>query len=164
MGSSGVKKAVLDAGPFIHLEQVESLHVLDLLDEKIVSQTVKSEIGSETFGNIEAEIRNLEGEGKDKAKYLTNRYGIELGEATALVLCQQLNEDLFLTDDLDARDVANKLDLEPHGTLGIVTRAYSEDLISEQEAKVMVRELQDESSLFITSDLVEWAKDKIESF
>lgn len=158
-----MKSAVLDASPLIHLEQINALHATDFINEKIVSQTVKSEIGVEAFRNVDAEVKNLSGEEKDRAKYLTNRYGIDLGEATSLVLCKQLNVDIVLTDDLDARDVARNLELEPHGTLGVLTRAYSKDIISEKEAKEFVRGLKNDSTLFITTELSQWAIDKIES-
>ena len=154
-------KVVLDAGPIIHLEQIEALHVLNFIDNKVICPTVESEV-DEPSQRLDFDIRKLNGESKDKAKYFMNRYDIEMGEASALALCQQEEIQLLLTDDLDARDAARKLELEPHGTLGIITKAYTKQIISKTEAKNLIKSLRDNSSLYITSDLVQWAVNRIE--
>jgi len=43
--------------------------------------------------------------------------------------------NLFLTDDLDAREMGKKFGLEVHGSVGIIARAYRECLIDLKEAE-----------------------------
>ena len=63
--------------------------------------------------------------------------------------------DYFLTDDLDARNVAIKYNLQVHGTIGIMLRAFRERIIDKKTAIEKVNELYIKSSLFITKDLVD---------
>ncbi len=157
-----IDEAVLDAGPVIHLEQIESLELLDFIGKMYVSGEVADEIGKGITEQINVVEKPLEGEAKDNAKYLSNKYNIELGEATAISLCQQKGVKILFTDDLNARKVAERVGLEPHGTLAIVTRAYSEGIIEEEKAKTVIEQLRKDSRLFLTSDLVRWAKERIE--
>jgi predicted nucleic acid-binding protein len=154
-------KEVLDAGPIIHLNQVGKLSVLEFLDEVYTSDEVAGEVGRDIIESTDIEVKELNPSAKDKAKYISSRNGIELGESTALALAQQVGAGIFFTDDLDARSTAKNLDIEPHGTLALVTRAYSMEAITQEKAVEAVEDLYQDSSLFITRDLVNWAIEKI---
>ena len=154
-------EAVLDAGPIIHLDQIERLELLKVIERRYTTHEIENEAGKETVEDSGTETRDLSGEAKDEAKYLGDRYNLEMGEATALALCKQENIPLLLTDDLEARSTAKKLGIEPHGTVGIAVRAYSSGKIGREEAVKTIEELKNKSSLFITSDLVRWAKNQI---
>ena len=156
-----IDEAVLDAGPIIHLNQIERLDVLEVIENKATTEEVKKEVGQEIVEKSGLNVLELSPESKDRAKHLSNKYNIELGESTTISLCDQEDIDLILTDDLDARDTAKRLQIDAHGTLALVTRAYSEDILSQAEAIDTVEELRKDSSLFLTSDLVKWAKEKI---
>ncbi len=54
--------------------------------------------------------------------------------------------------------------LEPHGTLGIISRAAREGIITTKEAIEKVEALHKNSTLFIATDLVEWAKRELKKF
>jgi predicted nucleic acid-binding protein len=62
---------------------------------------------------------------------------------------------VFLTDDLAARNAAAELDVEVHGSIGIIVFAYSRRELSKSEAIDRMRTLQAETSLFITDAVVE---------
>jgi len=156
-----MNKSVLDAGPIIHLNQIEQLELLEIIDNRYTTQKVAEEVGKEIIEDSGAEINGLSGEAKDESKYLSNKYNLELGESTALALCKQENIKLLLTDDLEARSTAKKLEIEPHGTVGIAVKAYSTGKIGREKAVKTIEGLNKESSLFITSDLVRWAKNHI---
>jgi len=64
---------------------------------------------------------------------------VDRGEAEAIVLALELNADLLLVDDRDARSFAKKLGLQVMGTLDVVALAKYKGLIS--EAKPVVNEL-----------------------
>ena len=67
----------------------------------------------------------------------------------------------FFTDDLGARDVAKEQDLEAHGILALVSRAYREGLLTEKQALAFIDLLYNKSSLYLTKDLVDYAKNEI---
>ncbi|MFB6199608.1 MAG: hypothetical protein ABEJ83_01910 [Candidatus Nanohaloarchaea archaeon] len=156
-----IDEAVLDAGPIIHLDQIGRLYVLEVIENKATTEEVKKEVGQEVVEKSGLSVLELSPESKDRAKHLSNKYGIELGESTSISLCVQEDIDLIFTDDLDARDAAERFQIDAHGTLALVSRAYSEDILSQAEALEAIEELRKDSSLFLTSDLVKWAKERI---
>lgn len=158
----GIEGAVFDAGPLIHLNQIDRLDLLDVVETGYVPQPVVEEVGQSTVQKTELQIEPLEPSEKDRSRYLASKYGMDLVEATAVAFCIHRNVPLVFTDDLEARRVAKAVGLRPHGTLAIVTRAFREGNIGRGEAKQAVDELYEDSSLFITLDLVKWAKDEIE--
>jgi len=64
---------------------------------------------------------------------------VDRGEAEAIVLALELNADLLLVDDRDARSLAKKLGLQVMGTLGVLALAKYRGLI--QEVKPIIDEL-----------------------
>ena len=109
-------------------------------------------------------IKSLDSKSKDRVKVLTNQYSIDSGEAEAIALALQEKASYFLTDDLEARQVAKNYNLEVHGTVGIVLRAFRHKLINKKEAIEKVRSLKNTSSLFITQDLISNIIEAIEDF
>jgi len=55
---------------------------------------------------------------------------VDKGETEAIVLALELNADLILIDDRDARNLAKKLGLQVMGTLGVIALAKYKGLIS----------------------------------
>lgn len=154
-------KAVLDAGPIIHLEQIDRLELLEVISSSYITEEVRDEVGKAIIQKTDLEVKDLEASSKDRAKHLSSKHGIELGESTAIALGKQLGLNYIFTDDLDARKTAEKVNLEPHGTLALITKAYSKNIIDREEAEKIVDSLYRDSSLFITKDLVKWTKEQI---
>ncbi len=140
---------------------------LEISLSKYISQEVKSElehyeIPLNILKRVLCPLLSLQH--KNIAKILTEQYEIELGEASAIALAQQEKISLLLTDDLDARETAKKFNLEVHGTLGLVLRAFREKQMTQEEAIVIVKRISTDSSLFLTSDLVEWVIKEIKLY
>jgi predicted nucleic acid-binding protein len=160
-----IKRAVFDAGPFIHLHEISKLN-LNILFEKIfttaeiLKECKKIETLIKKLKNFE--MKKLAAESKDLAKYLINRYNLDLGESTGIALCKQENIKLFFTDDLEAREVSKKLGFEPHGTLAILLRSFREKILTKEEVKKSVEKLYTMSTLFLTKDLKDWILNEIE--
>ena len=152
MGNERIKEAIFDAGPIIHLHEIEKIDLLNLFEKIYITEEVNNEIKNIKLDNIK-NIR-LNKKSKDFSKGLIMRYGVDLGEATAIALAKQLNIEVFFTDDLLARDVSKQFNLEPHGSLAIITRCYKTKMISKEETIDCLRLLEEKSSLFITSDIV----------
>ncbi len=155
-------KAASDAGPIIHLNEIGCLDVLKLFDV-VIPLEVESEVQ-----NIEivfqVKTQRLTKKEKNRAAMLIRKYGIDLGESAAIALAEHSGIKLFFTDDLDARLVAKQFNLEPHGSVGILLRAFREGLLTRKNVEKKIEELEAASSLFITHDLVRKAIREIERY
>ena len=158
-------RAVSDTGPIMHLSEISLINSFDIFSELIIPEEVERELKNNKiliFKKIK--ILKLSPDFKDKVKILTNQENLDLGEAFAIVLAMQEKTDYFLTDDLDARNVAIKYNLQVHGTIGIIMRAFREKIIDKKTAIEKVNELYAKSSLFITKDLVDNVLRAVEEF
>jgi predicted nucleic acid-binding protein len=157
MANKGViNKSVSDTGPIIHLTEIDLINSLNIFSEILIPEEVSNELRlSKTSVPKQIKVSGLKPEFKDNVKVLTNQENLDLGEACAIVLAMQEKVNCFLTDDLDARNIAIKYNLEVHGTVGIVLRAFREKIINKKIAIEKVNELHSKSSLFITKDLID---------
>lgn len=162
-------EAVSDTGPLIHLSQIGRFDSLRIVDRLLIPPEVEDEFkrgGSprklEELDIIE--VRRIKGEQADSTGALARKYGLGLGEAEAIVLSKRENVSLFFTDDLDARRTARMWGLEPHGSIGILLRACRDGILSKEKTVASVRDLHSDSSLYLTSDLVERAIEAVKKF
>ena len=144
--------------PIIHLDQIDSLQLLSVFDSVVVPETVYKELSAgeipENLGNLEYEIRTAEGD--------TVYEGLDKGETAALQLAEISEADpVFLTDDLDAREQSNQLDIEVHGSIGIIVLNFSQGDLKFDEAVSLMRRLQEETQLFVTEAVVERGIDRL---
>ena len=158
-------KVVSNTGPILHLHEINLLKALDIFSNILIPHEVENELRkNKIVFPSKIRIVALEGEFKDKAKIFVNQYDLDLGEAEAITLVLQEKADYFLTDDLDARQVAKNYHIEVHGTIGIILRSFREKIISKELAIEKVRELKTKSSLFITQDLIDEVLKVIQNF
>ncbi len=75
---------------------------------------------------------------------------------------RRLKADWFLTDDIAARVLANSINLECHGSLGIVLWASAVGNLNYQEAKTALDKLFRHSSLWVSRDVVDEAYEVLE--
>jgi len=83
------------------------------------------------------------------------------GEAEAIVLAKKLKADWFLTDDTKARVFANGIDLEVHGSLGIILWASVKEYLSYEDAKLSIHNLS-KTSLWISQRIINKAYQSLE--
>ena len=159
-----IDAAVFDAGPLIHLQQIDSLTVLRLFEKIHISGQVHQELRGGFPLPKNCAVAELDGKSKDAAKLISERYEIGMGEASAIALAKQKGIRLLFTDDLSARDAAKRIGLEPHGTLAIITRAYRENVLNKKEALACLESLYEDSTLYLTTDLRDWACKQVESY
>lgn len=158
-----IEIAVLDAGPLIHLHEVEAIPALGLITKKCVTPEVTEEM-SDPFPKKLLTIIPLDASGKDYSKLLMERDEIDLGEATSIALCRKEGVQLFFTDDLEARDCARREGLLAHGSLAIVLRSLRERVIDKGQSMRILDDLHNKSSLYVTSDLISHVKKEIEKW
>ena len=162
-------EAVSDTGPLIHLSQIGRLDSLRIVDRLLIPPEVEDEFkkgGSPRKLDVldVIDVRRIKGKQANSTGALARKYGLDLGEAEAIVLAKRENVSLFFTDDLDARRTARMRGLEPHGSIGILLRAYRDEILSEEKTVASVRDLHSDSSLYLTSDLMERAVKAVRRF
>ncbi|WP_224338257.1 nucleic acid-binding protein [Haloprofundus halobius] len=142
--------AVADAGPIIHLDEIDALALLSTVDKLLIPQTVYQELEA---GTVPPALESIEYE-LVETDTTTLDVDLDPGETAALAVASE-RAAVLLTDDLAARDTANDHDVEVHGSIGVLVLAYSRGELKKTEAAKLMRALQTETSLFITDAVVE---------
>ncbi|MEK6915416.1 MAG: DUF3368 domain-containing protein [Nanoarchaeota archaeon] len=158
-------RVVSNTGPIIHLTEISLINSLNLFSIILTSKEVAEELSKHKISIPKRiKIKELTSYSKDSTKLFMENYNLDIGESTAIALALQEKINCFITDDLDARNVAKNYYLEVHGTVGIILRAFREKIIDKKTAINKVNELYNKSSLFITKDLVNSVIKSIEDF
>jgi hypothetical protein len=80
---------------------------------------------------------------------------LDPGETELLALAQSLADPLLLLDDEVARAEARRLKLRLCGTLGILVRAYRQDLLSLDQTELLIREIAARPDIWVAARLCE---------
>lgn len=149
---------VADTGPSIHLAQADVLALLELTGEILVPGTVLDELerGQTDISEVE-----FAGE-RVKVSTESTHPRLDPGETAALVLCTE-RDAVLLTDNLDARNTAKEERIEVHGSVGVVLYVYSQRALSEAATKRVLRELEQETNLYLSTPLIEHAIELVEA-
>ena len=151
-----LKKAVLDTGPIIHLNQIQSLDLVNIFEEVLVTETVLEELAEYQIPGKLEEINYQKTAADQKS------YNLDPGESTALETARQENA-VLITDDLEARKKAKELGIETHGSIGVIAVNQQKEKITLEQAKMKMRQLQKESTLFTTNQIIEQAIKKLKN-
>ena len=155
---------VCDTGPLLHLNEAGAIHLLPLAGEILVPPAVGVEFKRNARERIPAwvKIRRLrQHEQQQAAKWVENAM-IDPGEAEAISLALQTGCDWLLTDDAQARQLAETLDLDVHGSVGVLLWAAAVGHIkSRGEARKLLDAL-GRSTLWISDRVIEEAARAIE--
>jgi predicted nucleic acid-binding protein len=126
-----VNAAVADAGPLIHLAEINSLALLRIFAVLHIPDAVWAEaVRPNRVREIDlAELSNIHRHtipSVQVTQFLqeTGLEGLQTGDVESLCLCQHLQVSTLLTDDLSVREAAKQLLLTPVGSVGIVVKAY----------------------------------------
>lgn len=144
--------AVADTGSLIHLEEADALDLLSTVDELVIPQTVYDEL---EVGDDPPTLSSIAHEVVRARQNLTQvDHSLDPGETAALNAA--IGRDaVLLTDDLEARNVAEDENVEVYGSIGVIALAYTRGRTSKQEAADLMRALQRETSLFVTDAVIE---------
>lgn len=85
---------------------------------------------------------------------LTQAFLLDAGELEALRLMQENPGAILLTDDTAARLVAQRLEYEVHGTIGVVLRALRRQQRTKRQILNLLRTLPQRLTLFIERRLL----------
>src|SRR5437867_1901234 len=119
---------VCDAGPLIHLDQLGCLNLLRDFALIQVPQTVWREVERHRPTALRRRTVKLERvtalpEATPELIQLAQAFLLDAGEREALRLMEGAPDAILLTDDAAARLVAERLEYEVHGTIGVIVRA-----------------------------------------
>lgn len=143
--------AVSDAGPLIHLAEIDALELLTVFDTLVIPETVYEEVER---GGLPDEISDLPYELVEANEESLTSEALDAGERAAITVASE-RELTLLTDDLDAREAASDSGIEVHGSIGVIALSYAQGILDKEQAVSRMRTLQRETSLFVTEAVVE---------
>lgn len=155
-----LRTVVSNTGPLLHLIEAQSLELLKLVGQVHIPKAVVREVSRHqptwSIPNW-IKISPLSESNVAEAEAWQQASLLDLGEAEALALARQLSADWFLTDDTAARFLAQKLNLEVHGSLGVVLWAAAVGHLDRGEAEASLARLS-ASSLWLSARVLSEAQ------
>lgn len=123
---------IADAGPIFSLSLINKLELLDELFNDIkIPQAVWLEI---VFDPTKADYHKLFSYFKDKVNKISGindlTFVMDYGESESIILYKELKADFLLIDDKKARKIAESLDINCIGLIGMLSIAKDKGLIS----------------------------------
>jgi predicted nucleic acid-binding protein len=151
------RPVVCDAGPLIHLDQLDSLDLLSDFTSVQIPEVVWAEVLKHRqkalpqpflqrpAPSVAADFETLA---------LCRAFSLDAGEAACLALLATQKDCLFLTDDAAARLVAEQMKIEVHGTLGLLVRGVRKGKRSSAQVIQTLESLPSRSTLYISPRLL----------
>jgi len=143
--------AVSDAGPLIHLAEIDSVELLSTFDTLLVPEAVYTEV---EVGGVPDGLADLSYELVEADASRAGDGELDAGERAAISVAEE-QKVVLLTDDLAAREAASDADIEVRGSIGVIALGYGRGLLDRDEAASRMRALQRDTSLFVTEAVVE---------
>lgn len=160
-----LRRVVCNTGLLLHLGEARRRDLLNLTGEFHIPQAVDAELnlldeewerGRPSWVRVDALISPYLEE-----SVLWHRSGIlDLGEAEAVALAQQLDADWLLTDDAAARVFAQTKDVEAHGSLGVVLWSVAVGHLQRDRGETILDRLA-QTSLWISKGVLTQAKEAL---
>jgi len=142
-----MKRLVADTGPILHLHEAGALHLFPLIGEIFLPPLVAAELRSflPTLPPKWAKVQALLPSAQQRALEWQRAGFLHGGEAEALALTLELKPYWFLTDDAAARLLAESLNVETHGSIGVVLWAAASKLVKKPDARLLLKGLENSS-------------------
>jgi predicted nucleic acid-binding protein len=156
---------VCDTGPLLHLSEAGASHLLSLAGEILIPPLVAIEFEANAHGWSPPQWARkvaLEKSTQKKAEKWAKAKQIDAGEAEAIGLALQEQADWLLTDDAKARQFAESLGLEVHGSIAIILWAVAIGLIREKTLAIQLLDNLANSSLWISNRILQEAHKAID--
>ncbi len=148
---------VCDTGPLLHLSEAGATHLLSLAGNVLIPPRVATEFEANAQGWNPpqwVQVVALEKSGQRKAEAWMRTEHIHSGEAEAIGLALQEHADWLLTDDAKARQFAESLGLEVHGSIAVLLWSIAVGHVVEKELAVQLMEQLAKSSLWISNPVL----------
>lgn len=142
---------ISDTTPIISLLKINRLELLEKLfglvqipkgvfSELTENQRFQNEAKIVKESNFIQVINEID---ENYVSLLRRSTGLDLGESEAIYLSDNGKADLLLMDEVRGREVAARMGIKIMGTIGILTIAYEDSLISKDEIKEAIETLRD---------------------
>jgi predicted nucleic acid-binding protein len=156
-------KAVCDAGPIIHLDEIGVLYLIEDFQEILLCPAVINEVQRrrpKLFVKITPPfVISPHAFPTDQTLIAMCRaLSLDTGEFEALALMEKDPAAIFLTDDSAARMVAERMGYKVHGTIGILLRSIRRSQLNPKEVLGLLDGLPKKCSLFIKPSLLDEIK------
>jgi predicted nucleic acid-binding protein len=151
---------VCDAGPLIHLDQLDCLDLLADFSRVVVPDVVWREVEHHRPTALDQKtirLERLEPREEPSAELISlhRLLALHAGEVQALQLAQELDADFLLTDDSAAKLAAKTLHVSAHGTLGVLLRAIRRRQRTPKEILNVLNALPVRSTLHVKRELLD---------
>ena len=150
---------VLDAGPLIHLDELECLHLLDGFAALLIPSVVWNEAARHRprlrLEKIpRAKIRDPHGPPPLPLAAASFANELHAGEIAAITLLHEAGGGMLLSDDDAARQTAEALGFPVAGTLGLLLRGIRRGQISSAQVRKLVAAIPQRSTLHVSRALL----------
>ncbi len=142
-----------DTGPLIHLSEAQAIELLKLAGGIFIPPSVATEFKRNlASGKLPTWIQVCKLTAPLHSQILdwVKKKYVDLGEAEAIGLALQLPSDWFLTDDATARQFAEGLGIEVHGSIGVLLWAVAAGHIENRAQAHQILQGLKRSSLWIS--------------
>lgn len=162
-----MRLVVADTGPLLRLSEIQSGELLLCFGSVQATPIVLDEFARHWPEFVRAALPSwltavsVSIEATDLANQWLSADLLDVGEAEALAHAKVENADLFLTDDAAARTLAESIGVEARGTLGVVLYAAGLGKLGEAEANHMLDDLENRSTLWMSSRVKQAAREAI---
>ena len=156
---------VCDTGPLLHLSEAGAIHLLSLAGQVLIPPLVAIEFEANTSGWHPPQwVRQvaLRKPSQQKAEKWVKAKQIDAGEAEAVSLALQEQAEWLLTDDAKARQFAESLGLEVHGSIAILLWSVATGQIREKATATQLLDNLANSSLWISDRVLQEAREAID--
>jgi predicted nucleic acid-binding protein len=146
--------AVLDAGPLLHLDELDSLRLLAGYREVLLPEVVESEARQHRPGiqidSIPGLVRVSSNSSTAGSMFaLAAEFGLQAGELAAIAVLKEHHGNCLLSDDAAARALAEAMGFQVRGTVGLILRAWQRKQISKAAATDLLNALPVKSTLHL---------------
>ena len=155
---------VTDTGPLLHLHQIGVAGLLSHLGSVHVTPTVLHELRRHAPAFLSNGLPPWLKTGQPSsaslqlARQWVGAQVLDAGEAEALAFAQEINADLFITDDTAARTLGESLGLQVRGSLGVVLFAAASGHLDQTTALKVIDALEHHSTLWMSSKVKQAAR------
>jgi predicted nucleic acid-binding protein len=123
-----IQLIICDAGPLIHLDELDCIDLLSDFDAVLIPNQVWQEVQNHrptalTHDMLKLQRVTVSIDTSAAFQSLVHRLTLDLGEQAALSLMAKHTDAILLTDDAAARVAAQALNYRAYGTLGILLRS-----------------------------------------
>lgn len=151
---------VVDAGPFIHLDELDCLDLLADLSSLVAPESVWREVLVHRpllqLNRIpRLKVMPVYHEPSPRLAVFVDTLGLNAGEISALTLAEQQGARMLLTDDSAARLAGESLGFSVHGTLGVLVRSIRRSLRTSSQVLSILADMRRRSSLHVSQSLLD---------